>query len=99
MNYIYQILLAAFGSGILGTGLSIYFTRRTSKEENEFKMVDRLYKEIERLDAIVKTLRASNELLEGDNRDLRNQLDEAERQLADARNELDRIKQNREEEK
>lgn len=97
MNIIYQIILAAFGSGILGTGVSIYFTRRTSKEENEFKMVDRLYKEIERLDAIVKTLRASNEFLEGDNRELRNLLNEAERQLADARNELDRIKKKRDE--
>ncbi|MEC6747323.1 hypothetical protein VXN63_02130 [Marinilactibacillus sp. XAAS-LB27] len=97
MNQIYQILAIAFSSGILGTIISVYFTRRTSKEENEIKMLDRLYKEIERLDAIVKTLRTSIEVLEGDKRDLRNQLDEAERQLSDARNELDQLKKSMEE--
>lgn len=97
MNTVYQIISIAFGSGIIGTVLSVYFTRRTSKEENEIKMIDRLYKEIERLDAIVKTLRASIESLEGDKRDLRRQLDSAERELATARNELDQLKKSMEE--
>ncbi|MFL2116262.1 hypothetical protein ACEN4P_01370 [Marinilactibacillus psychrotolerans] len=92
MSIIWQIITLFLGSGVIGTLISVWFTRKTAKEKNAFEMIDRLYKEIERLDAIVKTLRASNELLEGDNRDLRNQLDEAERQLADARNELDQIK-------
>lgn len=92
MSIFWQIVAIFLGSGVIGTVISVWFTRKTAKEKNAFEMIDRLYKEIERLDAIVKTLRASNELLEGDNRDLRNQLDEAERQLADARNELDQIK-------
>lgn len=92
MNWITQILMIAFSSGVIGTLVSAYFTRRTSKEKNEIDLMGRLYREIERLDSIIQILRKQLEESESENRDLKNQLDEAERQLADARNELDQLK-------
>lgn len=92
MSVFWQIATLFLGSGVIGTIISVWFTRKTAKEKNAFEMIDRLYKEIERLDSIIKILRKQLEDSEIENRDLRKQLDEAERQLADARNELDQIK-------
>ncbi|MDN6292620.1 MAG: hypothetical protein L0J35_06055 [Tetragenococcus halophilus] len=92
MSVFWQIATLFLGSGVIGTIISVWFTRKTAKEKNAFEMIDRLYKEIERLDSIIKILRKQLEESETENRELRKQLDEAERQLADARNELDQIK-------
>ncbi len=96
MSIFWQIVTLFLGSSVIGTVISVWFTRKTAKEKNAFEMIDRLYKEIERLDKIVIFLRGQLEKSETENRELRNELEEVERELADARNELDRLKKNME---
>lgn len=92
MSIFWQIVTFFLGSSVIGTVISVWFTRKTAKEKNAFEMIDRLYKEIERLDNIVTFLRKQVEESEAENRELKRQLDETERQLADARSELDQLK-------
>lgn len=93
-----DILLIVLGSSVIGTLISSLFTRKTNKESNDIQLLDRAYKEIERLDEIVRTLRnqlADKDFLlsqsESQRKDLIRQLDNALWELEKAHKEIGRI--------
>lgn len=96
---IQDVLVIILSSTVLGTIISSIFTRKSNKESNDIQLLDRAYKEIERLDDIVRTLREQlsdkDYLLsqsESQRRDLVRQLDDALWKLERAHEEIGRIK-------
>ena len=53
-----ELVQLAAGSTVIGTIISVVFTRVTNKEKHDIDLLDRAYKEINRLDSIVKLLKS-----------------------------------------
>lgn len=102
-----ELVSLVFGSTVLGAVISSLFTRKTAKESNDIQLLDRAYKEIERLDDRINELETVASKLrtklqdkdykyrqsESERRRLVKQLDETLWELEETRKKLNRMKE------
>lgn len=90
-----EMVLWALGSGGLAAILSVFFVRKSSKEKNRIDLLDRAFKEIERLDEKVKELELEVEKKEEENDELRKVIRELRESINSLMNEIKVIQKGR----
>lgn len=102
-----ELITLVLGSTVLGAFISSFFTRKSAKESNDIQLLDRAYKEIERLDdriveleEVARSLRSKlddkdhmYEQSERERRRLVKQLDDTLWELQETRKELNKVKE------
>lgn len=71
MTFEQLVILLVGGGGAAGL-LSAFFTRKSSKDKSDIDLLDRAYKEIERIDIKLKEAYDELELEKGENENLKN---------------------------
>lgn len=74
-----QLLVLLIGGGGAAGLLSAFFTRKSSKEKTDIDLLDRAYKEIERIDTKLKEAYAELELEKGKNEKLETIIEDMEK--------------------
>ena len=93
-----ELVQLAAGSTVIGTIISVVFTRLTNKEKHDIDLLDRAYKEINRLDSIVKMLKSDlddekymRKKTEKERDFLQKQLDNVLWELEESKHEIERL--------
>lgn len=79
-----ELVYLVLGSTVVGALISSLFTRKSAKESNDIQLLDRAYKEIERLDDRIVEL-------EGVARDLRGKLNDVDNKYQQSETERRRL--------
>lgn len=87
-----ELLTVLIGGGGVGAIISALMTRQTAKDKNKIDLLDRAYKEIERLEAKIDELEEELRSERSMNDELRKVLNELKEQLSTLRIELKQLK-------
>ena len=90
-----ELLTILIGGGGFGAIIAAIMTRQTAKDQNKIDLLDRAYKEIERLEAKIDELEEELKSERNMNDELRRVLFELKEQLNTLRSELEQLKENR----
>ncbi|ALV20773.1 acyl-ACP--UDP-N-acetylglucosamine O-acyltransferase family protein [Carnobacterium antarcticum] len=91
-----QLLVLLIGGGGAAGLLSAFFTRKSGKEKTDIDLLDRAYKEIERIDAKLKEAYAELELEKGENENLKNIIEGMKRDKTKLEKIIRKLKEGRE---
>ena len=87
-----ELLTVLIGGGGVGAIIAAIMTRQTAKDQNKIDLLDRAYKEIERLEAKIDELEEELKSERNMNDELRRVLFELKEQLSTLRIELEQLK-------
>ena len=87
-----ELLTILIGGGGIGAIIAALMTRQTAKDQNKIDLLDRAYKEIERLEAKIDELEEELRSERNMNDELRKVLNELKEQLSTLRIELKQLK-------
>lgn len=87
-----DLLTVLIGGGGVGAIIAAIMTRQTAKDQNKIDLLDRAYKEIERLEAKIDELEEELKSERNMNDELRRVLFELKEQLSTLRIELEQLK-------
>ena len=87
-----DLLLVLIGGGGIGAIIAALMTRQTAKDQNKIDLLDRAYKEIERLEAKIDELEEELRSERNMNDELRKVLNELKEQISNLRIELKQLK-------
>ena len=87
-----ELLTVFIGGGGVGAIIAAIMTRQTAKDKNKIDLLDRAYKEIERLEAKIDELEEELRSERSMNDELRKVLNELKEQLSTLRIELKQLK-------
>ena len=87
-----ELLTVLIGGGGIGAIIAALMTRQTAKDQNKIDLLDRAYKEIERLEAKIDELEEELRSERNMNDELRRVLFELKEQLSTLRIELEQLK-------
>ena len=87
-----ELLTVLIGGGGVGAIIAAIMTRQTAKDQNKIDLLDRAYKEIERLEAKISEAEAELEKEQEENDELRKVLLELKEQVSALRIELKQLK-------
>ena len=87
-----ELLTVLIGGGGIGAIIAAIMTRQTAKDQNKIDLLDRAYKEIERLEAKIDELEEELRSERSMNDELRKVLNELKEQLSTLRIELKQLK-------
>jgi len=87
-----ELLTILIGGGGVGAIIAAVMTRQTAKDQNKIDLLDRAYKEIERLEAKIDELEKELEQEQEVNDELRKVLLELKEQVSTLRIELEQLK-------
>lgn len=91
MSVEWLIGLLIGGGGAAGI-LSAFFTRKSAKEKTDIDLLDRAYKEIERLDARIKELEEALAKSGKENEELKNIINEMKKDKTNLKNIIKKLK-------
>lgn len=86
------ILALIIGGGGIGAIVSALLTRKSAKEGTDLQLLDRAYKEIERLDEKIAELEQKLDKKENENRELRELVRELRRGMDRLKDEVNELK-------
>ena len=87
-----ELLTVLIGGGGIGAIIAALMTRQTAKDQNKIDLLDRAYKEIERLETKLKEAEEELEKEQDANDELRKVLIELKEQISALRIELEQLK-------
>ena len=87
-----DLLIVLIGGGGIGAIIAALMTRQTDKDKNKIDLLDRAYKEIERLEAKLAEAEEELEKEQDANDELRKVLIELKEQISNLRIELEQLK-------
>ena len=87
-----ELLIILIGGGGVGAIIAAFMTRQTAKDQNKIDLLDRAYKEIERLEAKIDELENELKNERQINDELRKVLLELKEQVSNLRIELQQLK-------
>lgn len=87
-----ELLTVLIGGGGIGAIIAAIMTRQTAKDQNKIDLLDRAFKEIERLETKLKEAEEELEKEQNDNEELRKVLLELKEQVSTLRIELEQLK-------
>ena len=87
-----DLLTVLIGGGGIGAIIAALMTRQTAKDQNKIDLLDRAYKEIERLEGKLKEAEEELEKEQNANEELRKVLSELKEQVSTLRIELQQLK-------
>ena len=87
-----ELLTVLIGSGGIGAIIAALMTRQTAKDKNKIDLLDRAFKEIERLETKLKEAEEELEKEQDTNDELRKVLIELKEQISNLRIELEQLK-------
>lgn len=87
-----DLLIVLLGGGGIGAIIAALMTRQTAKDRNKIDLLDRAFKEIERLDTKLKEAEEELEKEQNENDELRKVLIELKEQISALRIELEQLK-------
>lgn len=87
-----ELLIVLIGGGGIGAIIAALMTRQTDKDKNKIDLLDRAYKEIERLEAKLAEAEEELEKEQDANDELRKVLIELKEQISNLRIELEQLK-------
>ena len=87
-----ELLTVLIGGGGIGAIIAALMTRQTAKDKNKIDLLDRAYKEIERLEAKLAEAEAELEKEQDANDELSKVLIELKEQISNLRIELEQLK-------
>lgn len=87
-----ELLTVLIGGGGIGAIIAAIMTRQTAKDQNKIDLLDRAYKEIERLEAKIDELEIELKNERGLNDELRKVLFELKEQVSTLRIEIQQLK-------
>ena len=87
-----ELLTVLIGGGGIGAIIAALMTRQTAKDKNKIDLLDRAYKEIERLETKLAEAEAELEKEQNTNDELRKVLIELKEQVSALRIELEQLK-------
>ena len=87
-----ELLTVLIGGGGIGAIIAALMTRQTAKDKNKIDLLDRAYKEIERLEGKIDELENELKNEKQTNDDLRKVLFELKEQVSNLRIELQQLK-------
>lgn len=87
-----ELLTVLIGGGGIGAIIAAIMTRQTAKDKNKIDLLDRAYKEIERLEAKIDELEIELKNERGLNDELRKVLFELKEQVSTLRIEIQQLK-------
>jgi len=87
-----DILIVLIGGGGIGAIIAALMTRQTAKDQNKIDLLDRAFKEIERLETKLKEAEEELEKEQDTNDELRKVLIELKEQISNLRIELEQLK-------
>ena len=87
-----ELLTVLIGGGGIGAIIAALMTRQTAKDQNKIDLLDRAYKEIERLEAKIDELEEELRSERSMNDELRKVLNELKEQVSNLRIELQQLK-------
>lgn len=88
-----ELLTILLGGSGIGAIIAAVMTRQTAKDQNRLDLLDRTYREIERLEAKIKRLEAELEEEEVQNDKLRKVIAELKEQVSTLRIEIKQLKE------
>lgn len=87
-----ELLIVLIGGGGIGAIIAAIMTRQTAKDKNKIDLLDRAFKEIERLETKLKEAEEELEKEQNENDELRKVLVELKEQVSTLRIELQQLK-------
>ena len=87
-----ELLTILIGGGSVGAIIAASMTRQTAKDQNKIDLLDRAFKEIERLETKLKEAEEELEKEQDANDELRKVLIELKEQISNLRIELEQLK-------
>ena len=87
-----ELLIVLIGGGGIGAIIASIMTRQTAKDKNKIDLLDRSFKEIERLEAKLKEAEDELEKEQNENEELQKLLDDLKEQVSTLRNELKQLR-------
>ncbi len=87
-----ELLTVLIGGGGIGAIIAALMTRQTAKDQNKIDLLDRAYKEIERLEGKLKEAEEELEKEQNTNDELRKVIVELKEQVSTLRIELEQLK-------
>ena len=87
-----ELLTVLIGGGGVGAIIAAIMTRQTAKDKNKIDLLDRAFKEIERLETKLKEAEEELEKEQNENDELRKVLIELKEQISNLRIELEQLK-------
>lgn len=87
-----ELLTVLIGGGGIGAIIAALMTRQTAKDQNKIDLLDRAFKEIERLETKLKEAEDELEKEQNENEELRKVLLELKEQVSTLRVELEQLK-------
>ena len=87
-----ELLTVLIGGGGIGAIIAAIMTRQTAKDQNKIDLLDRAFKEIERLETKLKEAEEELEKEQDANDELRKVLIELKEQISNLRIELEQLK-------
>lgn len=87
-----ELLTVLIGGGGIGAIIAALMTRQTAKDQNKIDLLDRAFKEIERLETKLKEAEEELEKEQNENDELRKVLIELKEQVSNLRMELQQLK-------
>lgn len=87
-----ELLTVLIGGGGIGAIIAALMTRQTAKDQNKIDLLDRAFKEIERLETKLKEAEEELEKEQDANDELRKVLIELKEQISNLRIELEQLK-------
>ena len=87
-----ELLTVLIGGGGIGAIVAALMTRQTAKDKNKIDLLDRAFKEIERLETKLKEAEEELEKEQDANDELRKVLIELKEQISNLRIELEQLK-------
>lgn len=89
------VLTLLIGGGGIGALVSAWLTRKSAKESTDIQLLDRAYKEIERLDLRIDELEEELRKEKGENSELKEVIREMREVVGSLKQEIDRLKKGR----
>ena len=89
---IQELLTVLIGGGSVGAIIAAIMTRQTAKDQNKIDLLDRAYKEMERLEGKLKEAEEELEKEQNTNDELRKVIVELKEQVSNLRIELQQLK-------
>ena len=87
-----ELLIVLLGGGGIGAIIAAIMTRQTAKDQNKIDLLDRAYKEMERLEGKLKEAEEELEKEQNTNDELRKVIVELKEQVSNLRIELQQLK-------
>lgn len=87
-----ELLTVLIGGGGIGAIIAAIMTRQTAKDQNKIDLLDRAYKEMERLEGKLKEAEEELEKEQNTNDELRKVIVELKEQVSTLRIELEQLK-------